>query len=96
MQAISKVTPSSMHLVGMKDLAMSSNTPTVMPEDISRITPTNIDVPSVGSVKILPPTSEQVSLMSLIDSQSRILRLLQDTPENVPIKQEISEQIQLW
>ncbi|XP_059077015.1 uncharacterized protein LOC131042677 [Cryptomeria japonica] len=94
-EAISKVTPSCVNLVGMKDLAVPSNTSTIMVEDVSRITPTNTDVPNVGSVRVLPP-SEQVSLRSLIDSQSRILRLLPDTPENIPIRQEISEQIQLW
>ncbi|XP_057846845.2 uncharacterized protein LOC131056553 isoform X1 [Cryptomeria japonica] len=95
-EAISKVAPSCVNLVGMKDLAVPSNTSTIMEEDVSRITPTNTDVPNVGSVRVLPPTSEQVSLRSLIDSQSRILRLLPDTPENIPIRQEISEQIQLW
>ncbi|GLJ07885.1 hypothetical protein SUGI_0076150 [Cryptomeria japonica] len=95
-EAISKVTPSCVNLVGMKDPDVPSNTSTIMVEDVSRITPTNTDVPNVGSVKVLPPTSEQVSLRSLIDSQSIILRLLLDTPKNVPIRQEISEQIQLW
>ncbi|GLJ17431.1 hypothetical protein SUGI_0303350 [Cryptomeria japonica] len=95
-EAILKVTPSSVNLVGMKDPTMPSNTSTVMPEDVLGITPTNTDVPNVGSVIILRATSEQVSLRSLIDSQSRILRLLLDTPKNVPIRQEISEQIQLW
>ncbi|XP_059077944.1 uncharacterized protein LOC131876538 [Cryptomeria japonica] len=95
-EAISKVTPSSMNLVGMKDLAVPSTTSTVVPNDISRITPTNTNVLDVGSVRILPPTTEQVSLRSLIDSQSRVLRLLPDTPENVPTKQEILVQIQLW
>ena len=51
---------------------------------------------NVGSVRILPPRLEQVSLRSLIDSQSRMLRLLPDTPENVQIRQEMVEQIQLW
>ncbi|XP_057845962.1 uncharacterized protein LOC131055519 isoform X1 [Cryptomeria japonica] len=95
-EAISKVTPSSVNLVGMKDPAVPSTTSTVMPDDISRGTPTNTNVPDVGSVRILPPTTEQVSLRSLIDSQSRILRLLPDTPENVPTRQEILVQIQLW
>ncbi|GLJ20469.1 hypothetical protein SUGI_0372400 [Cryptomeria japonica] len=95
-EAISKVTPSSMNLVGMKDPAVPSTTSTVVPNDISRITPTNTNVPDVGSVRILPPTTEQVSLRSLIDSESRIPRLLPDTPENVPTRQEILVQIQLW
>ncbi|XP_057813665.2 uncharacterized protein LOC131027609 isoform X3 [Cryptomeria japonica] len=95
-QAISKVTPSSMNLVGMKDPVVPSNSSNVMPEDISRITPTNTNVPDVGSVRILPPTTRQVSLRSLIDSQSRMLRLLPDTLENFPIRQEIIVQIQLW
>ncbi|XP_057870639.2 uncharacterized protein LOC131074772 isoform X2 [Cryptomeria japonica] len=95
-EAILKVTPSSVNLVGMKDPAVPSTTSTVMPDDISRITPTNTNVPDVGSVKILPPTTEQVSLRSLIDSQSRIVRLLPYTPENVPTRQEILVQIQLW
>ena len=50
----------------------------------------------MGSVRILPPRLEQVSLRSLIDSQSRMLRLLPGTPENVQIRQEMVEQIQLW
>ncbi|XP_059077257.1 uncharacterized protein LOC131067701 isoform X2 [Cryptomeria japonica] len=95
-EAISKVTPSSMNLVGMKDPVVPSNSSNVMLEDISRITPTNTNVPDVGSVRILPPTTRQVSLRSLIDSQSRILRLLPDTPENFPLRQEIIVQIQLW
>ncbi|GLJ27431.1 hypothetical protein SUGI_0538570 [Cryptomeria japonica] len=95
-EVISKVTPSSVNLVGMKDPTVTSTTSTVMPDDISRITLTNTNVPNVGSVKILPPTTEKVSLRSLIDSQSRILRLLPDTPENVPIRQKIRVQIQLW
>ncbi|GLJ34796.1 hypothetical protein SUGI_0700370 [Cryptomeria japonica] len=95
-EAISKVTPSCVNLVGMKDPTVPSSTYTSMPVDVSRITPTSTDVPNVGSVRILPPTSKQVSLRSLIDSQSRILRLVPDTPENIPIRQEISEQIQLW
>ncbi|GLJ55017.1 hypothetical protein SUGI_1181050 [Cryptomeria japonica] len=95
-EAISNVTPSCVNLVGMKDPTVLSNTSTIMPEDVSRITPTNIDVPNVDSVITLPPTSEQVSLRILIDSQSRRLRLLPDTPKNIPIRQEISEQIQLW
>ncbi|GLJ34752.1 hypothetical protein SUGI_0699320 [Cryptomeria japonica] len=96
MQAISKVTPSCVNLVGMKDPTVPSSTSTIMPVDVSRITPTSTDVPNVGSVRILPPTFEQVSLRSLIDSQSRILRLVLDTPENILIRQEIIEQIQLW
>ncbi|GLJ19254.1 hypothetical protein SUGI_0346330 [Cryptomeria japonica] len=75
-EAISKVTPSSVNLVGMKDPVVLSNTSTVMIEDIIRITPTNTNVPDLGSVRILPPTIGQVSLRSLIDSQSRILREL--------------------
>ncbi|XP_057813666.2 uncharacterized protein LOC131027609 isoform X4 [Cryptomeria japonica] len=85
-----------MNLVGMKDPVVPSNSSNVMPEDISRITPTNTNVPDVGSVRILPPTTRQVSLRSLIDSQSRMLRLLPDTLENFPIRQEIIVQIQLW
>ncbi|GLJ25185.1 hypothetical protein SUGI_0481700 [Cryptomeria japonica] len=95
-EAISKVTPSSVNLVGMKDPSAPSTTSTVMLDDISRITTTNTNVPDVGSVRILPPITEQVSLRSLINSQSRILRLLPDTPENVPTRQEILVQIQLW
>jgi len=51
---------------------------------------------NVGSVRILLLRLEQVSLRSLIDSQSRMLRLLPDTPENVQIRQEMVKQIQLW
>ena len=51
---------------------------------------------NVGSVRILLPRLEQVSLRSLIDSQSRMLRLPPDTPKNVKIRQEMVEQIQLW
>lgn len=36
---------------------------------------------NVGSIRILPPRSEKVSLKSLIDSQSRMLRLLPYTLE---------------
>eukprot|EP00253_Pinus_taeda_P024450 PITA_24450 len=51
---------------------------------------------NVGLVSIIPPGSGQVSLRSLIDSQTRMLRLLPDIPTNVQIRQEIIEQIQLW
>jgi len=51
---------------------------------------------NVGLVSILPPGPEQVSLRSLIDSQTRMLRLLPDIPANVQIRQERIEQIQLW
>lgn len=50
---------------------------------------------NVGLVSILPPGPEQVSL-SLIDSQTIMLRLLPKIPANVQIRQEIIEQIQLW
>ena len=52
--------------------------------------------PNVGSIRIFPPTLEQVSLRSNIDSQSRLLRILPDTPENNEIRQEMTKQIQLW
>ena len=52
--------------------------------------------PKVGSVRIFPPTLEQVSLRINIDSQSRLLRILPDTPENNEIRQEMTKQIQLW
>lgn len=41
---------------------------------------------SVGLVRILPPTLEQVSMRSLTKSQSRILRILPDTLEKVEIR----------
>ena len=50
----------------------------------------------MASVRILPPTMEQASLRSNIDTQSRMLRLLPDTPENVQLRQEMIKQIQLW
>ena len=51
---------------------------------------------NMASVRILPPTIEQASLRSNIDTQSRMLTLLPDTPENVQLRQEMMKQIQLW
>jgi len=82
------VTPTSIQFVGIESHVMPS-TPRPEPHNMPSIS-------NVGLVSILPPGPEQVSLRSLIDSQTRMLRLLPNIPTNVQIRQEIIEQIQLW
>lgn len=50
---------------------------------------------NMGSIRILPPTPEQVALRNVIESQSRILRLLPDTIEAVETRKEILKQIEI-
>ncbi|GLJ32920.1 hypothetical protein SUGI_0663100 [Cryptomeria japonica] len=63
-EAISKVTPSCVNLVGMKDPSVPSNTSTIMVEDVSRITPTNTNVPNLWERALFespgPTSNEQV------------------------------------
>ncbi|GLJ16590.1 hypothetical protein SUGI_0284120 [Cryptomeria japonica] len=63
-EAILKVTPSSMNLIGIKDLVVPSTTSIVLPDDISRITPTNTSVLDLWERALLesaePSSVEQV------------------------------------
>lgn len=87
MHDVSAVTPTTIQSVGIEGHVMAS---TPRPE------PHNMPFTSnVGPVSILPLGPEQVSLRSLIDLQTRMLRLLPNFPTNVQTRQEIIEQIQL-
>ena len=82
------MTPTSIQFFGIDGHVMPS---TPRPEPHNMLFTSN-----VGLVGILSLGPEQVSLSSLRDSQTRMLRLLPVVPENVEIREEIIEQIQLW
>lgn len=97
------------HFMPSTSRSKDHNIPSTSIRDVSRI-PTELYLPTpdrtthqfrnnpsnMGSVRVLPPTPEQVSWRSLIESQSQILGLLPDTLENAEAREKISKQIQLW
>ncbi len=97
------------HFMPSTATSKDHNIPSTSIRDISRI-PAELNMPtpdmtteqfknnpsSMGSVRVLPPTPEQVSWRSLIESQSKILKLPPYILEYAETREEISKQIQLW